>query len=787
MLNRHPPNSRVSVRLDRGIASGLLGELGDGTRAIVRARELSWGARLPDEHYVGREWPAIVLSHDASYDRLELSLRLAVEDPWETIGERYRVGDQMTGIVAGLIQHGAFVTLEPGVDGYLHIDELDRTALRREGSEAAPARIDDLLWLDDRVTAEITAIDSARRRLRLSVSNLLWRRQRAYRQQLYGPETEHEADHGQLVEWLSPEMRAKLMRLDRAPERAKTSQPVHILIIEDDATYGAGLSSLLKMNGCQVDWVRDGTTALARYREEPSRYQLVIADNDLPGLSGTEVIQHLCADRCNAQLMMLANRLPLAREAVARLAEMGVEVVSKMHDQACERAIVRTLKAIKRPVPTVPPTRPRTSSAPIAAPREPLASAALEAQAILVEDASSQTGAPSVDLTITLDGVLAQLVHDTGADTALLLRAEAGQVRPALVGQAGAPYPIESAPPGLLYSPLGDLLHEGIEIEDRGIASASPSHARRYERLLAIAPIDSIIGVPIPQIEVARHGLVLVRQHGAMDRDALAVTRQAAYLIAAQLERARLTQLLQPWQAQNLVGQVTSSIIHEVNNKIGPIHNHARYLRRRLDELAADSRLARDIQWVMDLQDEVDKIARAQAEAASLRNQYLRLTTQTDVERDVNLSELAGDVLGVLDPEAQDANVTVVQDTLGRVPEVSTSPARVRQVVLNLLLNAIQQMEAIGRDGTIRVRVAHAAAENQVRVTIQDEGPGIHHRLWDRVFDFGYTTKREGAGLGLTISRRIARELGGDLWIEESLMRWGTTFCLGLPVGEHHG
>jgi signal transduction histidine kinase len=106
-----------------------------------------------------------------------------------------------------------------------------------------------------------------------------------------------------------------------------------------------------------------------------------------------------------------------------------------------------------------------------------------------------------------------------------------------------------------------------------------------------------------------------------------------------------------------------------------------------------------------------------------------------------------------------------------------------RQVFLNLLLNAIQQMAAIRRHGSIDVEIAYETGQEMIQVRIRDDGPGIHSTLWERIFDFGFTTRKGGAGLGLTISREIVSKLRGTLSVEESHMLWGTTFLLELPTG----
>jgi signal transduction histidine kinase len=101
------------------------------------------------------------------------------------------------------------------------------------------------------------------------------------------------------------------------------------------------------------------------------------------------------------------------------------------------------------------------------------------------------------------------------------------------------------------------------------------------------------------------------------------------------------------------------------------------------------------------------------------------------------------------------------------------------------MLNAIQQMVELDWHGHLRIHITHVAGEPlPVQVRFADEGPGIHRCLWKPVFEFGFTTRQDGAGLGLTISRQIARSLGGELTVEESYVLWGTTMLLQLPRGE---
>jgi signal transduction histidine kinase len=110
--------------------------------------------------------------------------------------------------------------------------------------------------------------------------------------------------------------------------------------------------------------------------------------------------------------------------------------------------------------------------------------------------------------------------------------------------------------------------------------------------------------------------------------------------------------------------------------------------------------------------------------------------------------------------------------------------------LLNLVLNAIQQLilENVA-GGLVKVSTACEPQDGElpVKVRVTDNGPGIHKRDFERVFSLGYTTREDGAGLGLFISRQMAEDLRGKITVEASTIFKGTTLLLELPASNTRG
>jgi signal transduction histidine kinase len=153
----------------------------------------------------------------------------------------------------------------------------------------------------------------------------------------------------------------------------------------------------------------------------------------------------------------------------------------------------------------------------------------------------------------------------------------------------------------------------------------------------------------------------------------------------------------------------------------------------------------------------------------------LDLSRPLPVGRDrVDLRQICDEVAGRL-AEATDLEAAALRvEGTGSAPGV---PAKLRQVLANLLRNAV---EAAGPGGTVTVRVVEAP--DRVRVEVEDSGPGIAEAAQARLFEPFFTTKDRGTGLGLAVSRAIARAHGGDV-TGESLAAGGARFTLRLPRG----
>jgi len=132
----------------------------------------------------------------------------------------------------------------------------------------------------------------------------------------------------------------------------------------------------------------------------------------------------------------------------------------------------------------------------------------------------------------------------------------------------------------------------------------------------------------------------------------------------------------------------------------------------------------------------------------------------------LNVNEVVREVLALVDAEVRRQNVDVVTELDSELPSVIADGVQLQQVVLNLIMNAIESMASIAdrpRILRIRSRVHYLSGQSAVMVAVSDSGAGFSTDEMDRVFEAFYTTKPQGMGMGLWICRSIIEAHGGQL------------------------
>ncbi|MEN3335936.1 MAG: small subunit ribosomal protein [Blastocatellia bacterium] len=167
VAERYPKGSRVHGKVVSLTDYGAFIEIEPGVEGLVHVTEMTWSKRLKHPSKllsIGQEVEAVVLEVDSHNRRISLGIKQIAPDPWETLVERYHIGSRVTGKVRSLTDFGAFVEIEDGIDGLVHVSDISWTKRIKHPS--------DVLKKNQTVDAVITNIDLEGRRLSLSIKDL---------------------------------------------------------------------------------------------------------------------------------------------------------------------------------------------------------------------------------------------------------------------------------------------------------------------------------------------------------------------------------------------------------------------------------------------------------------------------------------------------------------------------------------------------------------------------------------------------------------------------------------
>jgi PAS domain S-box-containing protein len=244
--------------------------------------------------------------------------------------------------------------------------------------------------------------------------------------------------------------------------------------------------------------------------------------------------------------------------------------------------------------------------------------------------------------------------------------------------------------------------------------------------------------------------------------------------LAEEKARSHLEQLAHVARVASM-GEMASAIAHEINQPLTAIANYAN----------ASLRLLRA--GNLTLEETADTMQRLATEAeragAVVRKMRGFVRSEEGHLQAIGVDELFADVLRLTRAEAAQYEVEVSASGAGDLPKVLADAIQIEQVLLNLVRNAIEAIDAAGSDER-RVQLwATRASGEMIEIQVRDTGPGLSAAAAEKVFEPFYTTKNEGIGIGLALSRSIVDAHGGRLWADAKSP--GAVFRLTLPIAEH--
>jgi signal transduction histidine kinase len=383
-----------------------------------------------------------------------------------------------------------------------------------------------------------------------------------------------------------------------------------------------------------------------------------------------------------------------------------------------------------------------------------------------------------------------QPIFDTILDNAVhLCRADWGTFR--LVEEAGLRLVAHKAPPALPELPIlrghgsfiGPLFasKSPVHIPDLAAHLERNSLEEADDRLAVSRAIGTVLFVPmlrnddlIGSVAVARQRIEpftekeieLVTDFAAQATIALEITCRERQLREVQMQLAHTNRVV-------TLGELSASITHEVNQPIAAARNNIIAALHFLDGTPPDLQEVREA-----LAAAVKDADRVSAIVGRMRALMQGASPRLDR---VDMNEALREVIELTRGEALKNGVSVESQLAQGLPVIAGDRIQLQQVVLNLILNAVQAMGTVVESARQMLITSRQIESNDLYVGVQDTGPGLSPETLSRLFEPFYTTKPNGMGMGLTICRSIIEAHGGRLWVS-ACQPHGALFQFAIPA-----
>ncbi|XZE18192.1 ATP-binding protein [Pirellulaceae bacterium SH449] len=220
-----------------------------------------------------------------------------------------------------------------------------------------------------------------------------------------------------------------------------------------------------------------------------------------------------------------------------------------------------------------------------------------------------------------------------------------------------------------------------------------------------------------------------------------------------------------------MLSEFTTSIAHEINQPLGAILSNADAAEMLLELPSPPLDEVRQI--LVDIRED-------DLRASNVIRKLRGLLRRSEFERvPIEINSIVADVMVILRAEARRRGVELRSGLAPGLPELMGDKVHLQQVLINLMMNGMEAMtETLGPK---LILISTSRNDRFIEVSVSDTGPGIPPQCLPRLFDRFFSTKKEGMGIGLAISRSLVEEHGGRLWVESELGH-GATFRFSIPL-----
>jgi len=389
----------------------------------------------------------------------------------------------------------------------------------------------------------------------------------------------------------------------------------------------------------------------------------------------------------------------------------------------------------------------------------------------------------TANVSTALREALSKLREETGADAAYLLRLDpySQQVSVTASDSSYQDYLTKSQLDVLKWSVVRHIAFNREKVHE-GAASAQ-SRFETYQRVFFNT--ESCIGLSLPEVSPTEHFVLLLnhreRDHFTGEHLTAAITLSS--LLASYLRQSILGTILTRSQRSVLMGQLAASLLHELRNQLNTIGQITQNMDLDIEEIAGKAGSPPTRLWTGRIMRRWSQMKTEYSDLRKMTLENLGIVGQEHAAT-VNIGDLLVKTKRMIGPVAKTYQVGVQVRQEHRLPDLTTIPLRLEQVFLNVALNAIQQMGLLRQRNPLLQMTASYDADRPypIHVRFIDDGPGIHKAYWDWAFKLGTTTRSDGSGLGLFVSKGLIESLGGQIVIEQSHMFVGTTILIQLPL-----